>query len=319
MISKKSHKYILSFIIITITYGYIYHKLSNFDYLNSIIENIFHKSSAKTLLLFLVIFLMIINWSIEAIKWKYLLQKIQNISFVKSLKGVFAGVTIGIFTPNRVGELGGRIVVLEKQNRKKSIIATALGSYSQFITSLIFGIISLTYFFFKYSELAVNKNINIIYLIVLSCFLLFIGFYEYLTFKISEILISKIKFLNRYENTLFYLKSKTKKELLLIISLSILRYFIFIYQFYLLLIFFDVHISFINAFITISITYLTMTIIPTTTLSELGIRGSIAILFIGIFTSNTLGIIMASIMVWIINIAVPAIIGSINYFKLGKL
>jgi len=78
---------------------------------------------------------------------------------------------------------------------------------------------------------------------------------------------------------------------------------------------FGVDIDLIQAIISITLTYLFLTLIPTTTLVELGVRGSLAIFFVGIFSENTLGIVLASIFIWIINIAIPAIVGSFFLLK----
>ena len=39
-----------------------------------------------------VILLMIVNWSIEAVKWKISVSEIQKVSFTKSLRAVLSGV-----------------------------------------------------------------------------------------------------------------------------------------------------------------------------------------------------------------------------------
>src|SRR5690606_12786240 len=54
--------------------------------------------------LFAVFFLMPLNWSIEALKWKRLLSGFLKIDFWRALRAVLAGVTVAMFTPNRVGE-----------------------------------------------------------------------------------------------------------------------------------------------------------------------------------------------------------------------
>ena len=71
---------------------------------------------------------------------------------------------------------------------------------------------------------------------------------------------------------------------------------------------------------TLYTTELTMTIIPTIALTELGVRGSVALYFIGLISSNDIGIVTASFTLWFINLAIPAIIGSafvlrMNIFK----
>src|SRR5690349_24659329 len=49
--------------------------------------------SAEIWDLVVVIFLMIINWSIEAWKWKISIQRVQPITFLRSFKAVLSGVS----------------------------------------------------------------------------------------------------------------------------------------------------------------------------------------------------------------------------------
>ena len=66
----------------------------------------------------------------------------------------------------------------------------------------------------------------------------------------------------------------------------------------------------------ISLTYFVMTAIPTIAITELGVRGSVAVYFIGLLTANVSNIFMASSMLWLINLAVPALIGVVFIFQL---
>jgi hypothetical protein len=68
-----------------------------------------------------------------------------------------------------------------------------------------------------------------------------------------------------------------------------------------------------------------MTAIPTITLAELGIRGSISLYFIGLYFENfgtltdkiNIGIVSASSSLWLLNLALPALIGTIFVFRLN--
>ncbi|NPA45090.1 MAG: hypothetical protein GXO49_06120, partial [Chlorobi bacterium] len=63
------------------------------------------------------------------------------------------------------------------------------------------------------------------------------------------------------------------------------------------------------------LTYFISSVIPTFTFAEIGIRGTAAIFFIGMFSSNIVGIISATALLWIINLAIPAIIGSVLFYR----
>ena len=55
---------------------------------------------------------------------------------------------------------------------------------------------------------------------------------------------------------------------------------------------------------------------PTIALSELGIREGVSIAVLSGISDNTLGIISASFTLWIINIAIPALFGSLVLLQL---
>jgi hypothetical protein len=56
--------------------------------------------------------------------------------------------------------------------------------------------------------------------------------------------------------------------------------------------------------------------VPTIALSELGVREGVSIAVLSGISENTLGIISASFSLWIINIAVPALLGSLILLRI---
>jgi len=258
---------------------------------------------------------MFMNWNVEALKWQKLVRKIQDIPYLKALKAVFAGITFGIFTPNRIGEIGGRIYFLDKGKRTYGVLATSIGSYAQFIVTIAMGILGFTLFLLLYPELIhIHSFFNQLTAILLFLLLGILVWSFYNIKRIKPVLL-KLPYLKNKSGQIEYLSYESTKSLSFIILLSALRYIVFFTQYYILLKLFEVDINLTQAIVSITLTYLFLTLIPTTTLVELGIRGSLAIFFIGIFSENTLGIVLASIFIWIVNIAIPAVLGSFFILK----
>jgi hypothetical protein len=258
---------------------------------------------------------MMLNWTIETFKWQKLILPLQSIEFASSFKAVIAGVSIGLFTPNRVGEIGGRILFLEKGNRTAGAFLSAIGSFAQFVATILLGILGFVMLLILFPEKThINPILNKSLAIILT-FLLFVLIWSYYHIKRIVPWLLKFSFFKKREDPFRIISNLPGNTSTAIIALSILRYLVFFIQFFLLLRLFNVPISLIEGFVSISMTYLFMTVIPTTTLLELGLRGSMAIVFIGLFSENIIGIVMASIFLWIINIAVPAVVGT---FYLGK-
>ena len=256
-----------------------------------------------------------LNWFIESFKWKYLVRKFENISIGKSVKAVFIGITFAIFTPNRTGELAGRVFVLKKEFRAKSVFATATGSLSQMMITIILGIISGLVFLFLYDNKLAGINSNtLLFIKIISVFIFSFGLYIFFNLRLIEKLFNKFNLSEKLKSAVHILTSYKKPELFKVLLFSFLRYIVFLIQFYLLLKLFQVEISFSIAVMTITLTYLLSSVIPSFTLTEIGIRGSAAIFFMGMFSANIPGIVAATAVLWIVNLALPAIIGAVLFY-----
>ena len=107
-----------------------------------------------------------------------------------------------------------------------------------------------------------------------------------------------------------------KTELFKILIVSFARYFLYTFQFVLLIWAFGIPLSYLKSMIPISLTYLMMMIIPFITITEIAVRGSVSIVIFenwltmnGINSSFGMMVFSASSLLWIFNIAIPAIIG----------
>ncbi len=264
-------------------------------------------SSQKTIGLFLVAALMPLNWMLEGLKWKKLLAKQEALSLKEATQSVLIGVASGIFTPNRVGEFAGKIVSLKKTSPATGIKLNIVAGAAQLLATLCFGTIAL----FFVEEITINKSLLILFSI------LFIGAatYIYTNSKGLFNIINKISGnkIGSSEN-----ESIESKTLFLILLLSFIRYAVFCTQFVLLLYFSGIQLPLILLAGLVSITFLISTIIPTFALSEIAVRGSVAVFIIGAFSNQEAIILFASFLLWIINIAFPALLGCFYFVRLKQ-
>src|SRR5947207_14164574 len=93
--------------------------------------------------LVMVVFLMLLNWSIEAMKWRLAIQEIQPLGFLKAFRAVLSGVSFSVNTPNRIGEYLGRVLYVDEGNRLKAVSLAIASSMSQLIITLFFGMMGL--------------------------------------------------------------------------------------------------------------------------------------------------------------------------------
>ena len=277
--------------------------------------------------LFLVFLMMFVNWGIEAFKWKYLIGKVEKVSFLNAFEAVLTGISISSFIPNRVGEFFGRVFILEKASRIESILITVVGSMSQLLITILAGSIALLIFIPQYmSEAGVGQGYlyySLVTLVVsLDCLLLALFFKLSFLATLKERILQKG--LKRFRKFFRVFAFYQNREMATVMLLSLARYLVFSTQFYLLITLVGIRIPYINALVLIALIYLIMAIIPTIALTELGIRGSVALYIFGIYFHHffspvgekTMGIFVASTLLWMINLGVPALAGTIFVFRL---
>jgi uncharacterized membrane protein YbhN (UPF0104 family) len=278
--------------------------------------------------------LVLVNWGVETGKWQYLIRKIENVRFFRAFEAVLAGVAISSFTPNRIGEFLGRVFILEKANRVEGVLITILGSISQFLVTFILGAtgIAIYVIFFKdliTEELGISGQLfTWFYLALALIAMILFTFLLMLFLKVSVVkdFVSRLlgKRWQRIKKYFRVFNLYRARELAKVIGYSLLRYLVYTLQFYLMLRIFGVELPLIQGLIMISIILFAITIIPTIAIAELGIRGSVALFIIGTYLNShglsdlnlDMGIIAASSGIWLINLAIPALIGAIMAFNL---
>ncbi len=275
------------------------------------------KDSFENPALWFAFLLMLLNWGIEARKWQILLTPLEKLSFTNCFKSVFAGCSITMLTPNRVGEYGGRILYVKEENRLDAIPLTILGSISQLFITVIMGTTGLIYLKYfdgdnhLFNSLPAYTDDVLFYISASAAiFLLLIYFRVGLLVR----LFNKINFLKKVAVHIVLLNTFSRKQLLRILFLSFLRYMVFILQFILLLQVMQVQISFFTCFRLLTVFYLVMAIAPTIGFTELPIRAAASLEILQIYSNNLIGIQAASLGIWIINLMIPAIIGSLLIF-----
>jgi MFS family permease len=264
-------------------------------------------------------FLMFVNYGLEAIKWQILMNSIQKVSFWRAYRAVFAGQALGFNTLNGVGGSAGRVLFLKEGNRLRGIVLSVVGSMSQVIITFLLGLISLFYlrthvFINNHSldKLSVFWYDSLLYVISIGI-VLFILLYFRLSWFIQ--ILEKIPFIARYKFFVQKLEEFHWKELTRLLMLSFGRYVVFLVQYVLLLQVFEVNIAPLDAASLVSAMFLILAIMPTISLAELGFRGKLSLQLFGMLSSNAIGIVASAAGIWIINLMIPAIVGSL--FILG--
>ena len=265
--------------------------------------------------LYTALLLMPVNWGLEARKWQVLLKPLEQLSFLTSFKAILSGVAFSINTPNRIGEYGGRIVYVREGHRWKAISLTIIGSFSQLIVTLLFGLGGLVFLLRSPITGSVVAAYALWIKTLLYGSLLVTGFLLLVYFRLGWIIqwVERIPKTGRFMQHLTVIENLPVRFLLRVVSLSTTRYFVFVIQYILLLQLFKVNIPAWQAFWLISVLYMVLAVLPTITLAELGIRGQVSVLLFGMVSVNTLGIVWAAGAIWVINLVLPALAGSLLF------
>ncbi len=286
---------------------FLYKRTLHFKY--SEIEALFQNCFATNWgLLTTALLLVFCNWGIEAIKWKYLIRNIEKLTFFRAFGAVMAGVTVSSFTPNRVGEFAGRMMLLTRKLDIRVIGLTIIGGMSQLFITLCIGFPCLVFF------LTFNYPAEFIYRGIIIGFgalglLVYAGFFFNLPYVYRQINLrfakqKRIKFISA---GLAYVDGFGLRY---ITALSMLRYLIFCCQYGLVLMFFDLHtVWFWQAFGLIPVVFLIQSVVPTYFLTELGVRATVALAVFSFAGLGDVQIMAASALLWVINLMIPAITG----------
>lgn len=272
---------------------------SSFVYLSSL------TFTAASFFLFLLLFwLMLVNWGVEAYKWQWSIVSFERITYWRAFVSVWAGMAMGVFTPNRIGELAARGIFLLPGNRAKVIAPTSICSFAQMLVSLIMGLVGM----YMYSLMAFQwRSIFSIYYL-----LLIVGFFVLLVLGGYFFRVWLKSVFGRVHHYLLFI---SWKYFFVLLGFSFIRYFIFVLQYNICL-----HLLGVAAFSFeiswgIMIVYFFTTIIPSNTLGEIGIRGSVAAFVLSEFSSKVVSIISASFLLWLVNLCIPALVGLLLLWK----
>lgn len=265
--------------------------------------------------------LVFVNWGLEAKKWMVLVSTLTRIGFLRSLKAILAGLAFAVNTPNRIGEYGGRVLYLPEGTRMPAVSLTLIGSYSQLLVTLLMGTTGLWLLYLGIPGISAQADFVVssiwirllcVLLSTITCLLLFM----YLRISWLVRWIEKIPGIEKWSRPLQVIDHLPVRILLRVFGWSVLRYVIFVIQYILLLQIFRVTPDIWSAWWLVSILFLVLAIIPTIAMAEIGIRGKLALELFGWVSTNQLGIISAAISIWLINLIIPAIIGSLLIIRI---
>lgn len=309
MTSKKKILTILVKLIIgIISFWIIYNRLSEIPQLKEQCS-LWLQDPKMYIILLVVLCLMPVNWGIESYKWKSITAQIEPVPYSTALKSVFSGICVGNIAPGRAMEFLAKIIFFKPENRPSITVLHFINGMFQMLITVTIGIIAIA---LKLNQ--INNSSTFIYLVLFGglCMILF---FCWAIFNVSFIQ-QKLKFIKWFQKIGDTQHVHFSKSLIVnLISLSIVRYFVFTTQFYLIYNALSPQNDTIQIFMSIAAYFMLTSLIPMISVIEPAIRAAIALFVFNNSGDDTITIVLASTFVWLINVVVPSIIGYIIILK----
>ena len=178
---------------------------------------------------------------------------------------------------------------------------------------MLMGCFGLAYLLFTMSAFEMVMGISVFWMRLFlfgSIFgtVAFIFFFFRLSWMIR--LLEKLPYADRFLKYINVLETFDAKILLRLLSISLFRYIVFVLQYIFILQLLQVEQNIWTGFWIITVMFWILAIIPSFAIAELGIRGTVAKTLFS-YSSNTVGILTATFGIWLVNLFIPALIGSL--------
>lgn len=262
----------------------------------------------------LSVILMLMNWGIEVVKWHMLIHPVYNTKITTSIKAVLTGATTGIFTPNRLGEFVGRTLALKPENRVGGTLLSVVNGLAQTVATFSFGILGFILLInLRGSEVFGDFGSISLQVLLIGCWL--IALFIFFRFKVLTDLLKGVnlfgrplsKYLETYENV-------DESVLQRLYGLSVVRFITFILQYFLVFYLLSPDPAWIDISGASMLTLFSTTILAFLPMPDLLLRQSLALSYFQLFAFDSLIVTQVVLLVWVVNVALPAAIGAFVLF-----
>ncbi|RZJ82095.1 MAG: hypothetical protein EOO47_01875 [Flavobacterium sp.] len=312
---KKTLSIILKIAIVVFAFWFIYVKLIANNDLKEFATLMQSMPSAQIwLTLGSVVLLMLLNWGLEAKKWQRLIKQVEPIKLWLAIESVFCGLTWAVFTPNRLGEYGGRVFFLSPKRRVIGVVAMAVGNIGQLVLTDVFGAIAVCIFVCRF--VPIEPGLYLAFLAIAVAFCLFFLVFYFNIKWLNGILLS-MRFTRKYKKFYAILARYKKPELFKILMFCLARYVVFSTQYFIMFLWLIPSLHFLDVLMLVSILFFVQSSLPSLDLLDIGIRSVTGLFFFKYITDQNTAVVACIASIWFINIIIPAILGSYFVFKLN--
>lgn len=259
-------------------------------------------NSADQGYLWITVGLMPLNWALETCKWRSLMGALPGWSFSQTFKAVLAGITVSLFTPNRVGEYGGRAIFTPQVYLSESIAAALSGSLAQWVVLLSGACWGGIYL----EEKLPAPEYRHYFVIGGTLAMIFLGLF----FGTGRVLTGLRNLTARFRVSDRWVPTGVgRKNLAYGLVFAFFRYSIYCLQYVLILRFFGLEGGFIPILAGVCLLYGLQTSLPLSPALALAARAGLAVWLWTQFGGEPLGILGATFGLFIINLLAPSLLG----------
>lgn len=282
--------------------GYVIYRLMQED--TRTWENLWPLQSQFLIATLIVFALLPLNWGLESEKWRMLVKRwYPGLTLSEALRSVFCGISTGIFTPNRIGEYPGRIMTLSAGYRWEAASVMLVDRLIQMVITIWLGAISL---YLLEGLMPASWHWTAEWLPFITGFSLALPF---IVLVFSRQFISLIPSHGAGAKFRSAFSTISLIDIVKLLLLSMFRNLVFTTQFLLLLYGLGMAIELHTALAMVWLIFFVKSFIPAWTITELGIRETIAISVLSLAMVPASIAFTATFLLYVINLIIPALIG----------
>ena len=269
-----------------------------------------------------IVALVPVNLGLEALKFAALLPQERRPGLGESLARVCAGLTVGVFTPNRVGEYLGRLTRARPGERGATVVATVLGGAAQWLPLLWGGAAAALAWPLLGGGTSPLRGWHLGAAVAVGV-LLIVGF-----LRLGRVVAWVTRASGRYETrlrgrrasallttsraqllTLGRAASSRRRELGAALAISWLRYGVYVSQLALAFAYCGLEAAPAAALAGTAAILLAQTFLPVPAVVQALARIELARLLWGRYAPNEVGLATASLLIFVLNLGLPALVG----------
>lgn len=277
----------------------------------------------------ILVLLMIVNWGSEVFKWRLLVKGLFPITWGFAIKTQLCSIAASVFTPYRIGGYFGKVALLEHQYRPSGFVLQLFNAMAMFITNFFFGLLFIGILGYNTDKDIYGMSSQLISTLgFVGASIVLVFWVLFINVNTVTFLFEKVWWTNKWSEYWDVLRGPDyKKNAVILLLVSNLRYLVITYQYVLAFQVFGININQSELFLASGTLFFLFQFLPVFNAFELGASRatlfSLILIGYGIIDNFDEQLIIsmtsACFFIWFINLAIPYLLGSIFLSKMKVL